>query len=247
MLKNNKKSKKGIVILSSLLALSTIGNGISVSSLYLKKDNEKNNSEISKEFSEKEKEITQKLLDKEKELEEKEKEFEKKENEYNLDIKELEKDKKEFLEQKAKENNYSKVLNEQSKAYQELIGKLLNTEKSSLYKNVSEVSKSLERLGNDIDLLKDSAWTKETLVRLGSLESSLETINKFDSEKVTSKHKASYEELLKATSLYEKAIKEIKEGIDKKEISKVVEGSTTISEGAKRFQIAINIYNSEIS
>lgn len=239
-----KSKKKFIVLLICLFSISLVGN---IYLIYHQSVSTKEEVKSSSNFSEKEKEITEKLLAKEQELSEKEKEIQTKEQEHNLALKEFEKEKKDFLEEKAKENNYSKVLEKKSKEYQELVGILLNTDKSSMYKNVTKISKSLEDLGNDIALLEDSQWTKETLVRLDNLEESLKTIKQFDSEKVTSKHKASYEELLKSVSLYEKAIKNIKDGIDKKEISKVVTGSTDIADGAKRFQIAINIYNSEIS
>lgn len=199
--------------------------------------------ENKKTISEQIKEIEKK----ETELKEKESEIADKEEKYQEELAKFKEAKKEFELDQSKEVQKQKQLAKEAEKYENLIGELLNTNDSSLYDSVNAVSKNLTLLGDDVDLMKDKKWKKNMLKSTDTLNKNIKTIRDFNVADVPSIHKSSYNELISAITAYEKATKNIEMGIKNNKIDNVVEGSTDMSEGAKHFQIAMNIYSTEIS
>lgn len=180
------------------------------------------------------------LKKKESKLDDTIEEYKKKEDKFETDLLELKK-------AQAKNKVGAKVSDEDSSKYQKLIGTLLTEDKSSLYYAVTKVSKSLDDIGDNVNLISDNKWKSTLSDNLADLNKVIKTVDSFDKDDVTSIHKASYVEILTAIDFYSKAIQDLTTGSENKEIDSILEGSSHMQEGAKHFQIAINIYSTELS
>lgn len=233
------------LLATNILTIGTVG--------YLLAESGNNDTKMSaKEFviDENKTELSNKVVSLEqqvKDYKQKEEELLEREEKYNLNMEKFEDAKKEQERKDKLALIKDQDSDKESENYQKMIGELLNDNDSSLYSAVSKVSNSLNSLGDDVDNMKSKSWKKKMLSNTEELNKQIKTITQFPIQDVPSKHKASYNELINAIDLYKKATKSIEDGINKKNINDVVSGSSDMSEGAKYFQMALNIYATETS
>lgn len=179
-------------------------------------------------------------------LEAKEKEIAKREKVVTQDEKKVAK----YLSDKEKADLERKALERANSAkeriHKDFMTKMLETRGGIVYSDIVSVKRGIQDLADKPNRLKQDKFRKDLIVSAeGLMASSQEVLDK-DVDTVPATHKTSYTQFRTAMDEYLNGSKELVAGLKAKDMGKIATASEKISEGAKKYQIGIALYEEEL-